>query len=83
MILLSTTANLVAYLACSLALLVLVRRGRHFGRARLWLAVAAALGAAFSLWAVAGAGPEAVGWGAVLLGAALPVYALARRRGGE
>ena len=83
MILLSTTANLVAYLACSLALLVLVRRGRHFGRATLWLAVAAALGAAFSLWAVAGAGPEAVGWGAVLLGAALPVYALARRRGGE
>ena len=39
----------------------------------------AAVGAVYSLWAIAGAGPEPVLWGAVLILAALPVYALMRR----
>jgi APA family basic amino acid/polyamine antiporter len=80
MILLATSANLVAYLVCSLALLVLMHR-RELGEARRGtpgLAVAGVLGALYSLWAIAGAGREAVGWGAVLLLAALPVYALTK-----
>jgi basic amino acid/polyamine antiporter, APA family len=81
MILLATSANLVAYLVCSLALLVLMRRGALGGarRGTPGLAVAGALGALYSLWAIAGAGREATLWGAVLLAAALPVYAAMKR----
>jgi APA family basic amino acid/polyamine antiporter len=77
MVLLATSATLVAYLVCSLALLALLWRGRLAGsrRGTPWLAAAGALGAAYSLWAVAGAGREAMLWGAVLLLAGLPVYA--------
>ena len=78
MILLSTTAVLVAYLASSLALLKLLRSGRVVSRQGAWLAALGALGALYSLWAIAGAGLEAVGWGAVLILAALPVYAVMR-----
>ncbi len=83
MILLSTTACLVAYLVCSLALLDLMRRGRlpGFGRGAAWLAVAGVLGAAYSLWALFGAGREALLWGFVLLLAAVPVYAFTSRLG--
>ena len=79
MILISTTATLVAYLACSLSLLVLLRRGRVASRSAGWLAAAGALGASYSLWAIAGAGRDAVLWGAALILAALPVYWLMRR----
>jgi len=80
-ILLATSANLVAYLVCSVALLVLLRQGRLVGsrRGTPWLAAAGALGAAYSLWAIGGAGLEATAWGAALLVAALPVYALMKR----
>ena len=81
MILLATSANLVAYLVCSLALLVLMRRGALGGarRGTPGLALAGALGAVYSLWAIAGAGRDATLWGAVLLAMALPVYAVMRR----
>jgi APA family basic amino acid/polyamine antiporter len=79
MALLSTTANLVAYLACSLALLALQRRGQIGSTSPRFLAATAALGAAFSLWAIAGAGWEPVLWGAVLILGALPGYFLMRR----
>ena len=79
MILLSTTASLVAYLSCSLALLVLLRRGRVASRRTAWLAAAGAVGAAYSLWAIAGAGRDAVLWGTALILAAIPVYWLMRR----
>jgi len=69
-VLLATTATLVAYLACSLAL-VRLSRGRAKGIA--WLGV---VGAGYSLGALAGAGREAVLWGAVLLLAALPLRGL-------
>jgi APA family basic amino acid/polyamine antiporter len=81
MILLSTIANLVVYLACSAALLALARRGRSFGRRPGPVVAAAALGAAFSAWAIAGAGREAVLSGAALLLAGLPLHAWTRRRG--
>ncbi len=81
MILLATSANLVAYLVCALALLVLMRRGALAGarRGTPGLALAGALGALYSLWAIAGAGKEATAWGAVLLLVGLPVYALMKR----
>jgi basic amino acid/polyamine antiporter, APA family len=81
MILLSTSACLVAYLMCSLALLELMRRGRLGGarRGTPWLAAAGVLGAVYSLWAIAGAGGDAIFWGAVLLLAALPVRFLMGR----
>jgi APA family basic amino acid/polyamine antiporter len=40
-----------------------------------------ALGAGYSLWAIAGAGRGAVIWGAILILAGLPVHALMRRVG--
>jgi len=81
MVLLATSANLVAYLVCSLSLLALLWRGQLAGsrRGTPWLAAAGALGAAYSLWAIAGAGRDATVWGAALLLAALPVYALMKR----
>ena len=39
-----------------------------------WLAAAGVLGSGYCLWMLAGAGREAVGWGAVLLLAGAPVY---------
>ena len=80
-ILLATSANLVAYLVCSLALLRLLWQGRLAGSRRgiPWLAAAGALGATYSLWAIAGAGKDATFWGAVLLVAALPVYVWMKR----
>jgi APA family basic amino acid/polyamine antiporter len=81
MILLSTTATLVAYLASSLALLVLLRRGRIASRKAAWLAAAGALGAGYALWAIVGAGRDAVLWGAALILVAIPVYGLMRRAG--
>lgn len=78
MILLATSATLVAYLVCSLALLVLLRRGQLGASPRRlpWLAAAGLLGSAYSLWAISGAGRDATLWGLVLLLAALPVYGL-------
>jgi APA family basic amino acid/polyamine antiporter len=80
MILLATSATLVAYLVCSLALLTLLRRGQLGGsrRGTPWLAGAGLLGSAYSLWAISGAGRSAILWGLVLLLAALPVYGLMR-----
>jgi APA family basic amino acid/polyamine antiporter len=74
-VLLSTTAALLAYLASSLALVRLAGRvpgaSRRGTRA---LGVLGALGAACSVAALAGAGREAVVWGAVLLLAGVPAY---------
>ena len=86
MILLSTTACLVLYALCSLALLRLQWTGRLSGDARLGgprrgtvpLAAIAAIAAAYSLWAIVGAGAEAVLWGAALLLLGVPLYFLVR-----
>jgi APA family basic amino acid/polyamine antiporter len=82
MILLATSANLVTYFACGLALLSLMARGRlpGVGRTAPWLAAAGVLGSAYSLWAIAGAGREAMAWGLILLAAGLPVYFSVRSR---
>jgi len=80
MILLSTTACLVLYLLCSLALLRLQWTGEMPGkRGRIVpLAVVGVIATVFSLWAIVGAGLEAVGWGGVLLLLGAPLYFLMR-----
>jgi APA family basic amino acid/polyamine antiporter len=81
MVLLATTACLVMYLLCSLALLRLQWQGR-LGSARrgtAGLAAAALAGIAYSIWAIAGAGTEALLWGVALFAAGAPVYWAMRR----
>ena len=80
MILLSTTACLVLYLLCSLALLRLQWSGqmpRQRGRL-VPLAIVGVIATTFSLWAIVGAGREAVLWGSVLLLLGAPLYFLVR-----
>ena len=76
MILLSTTACLVMYALCALALLRLQWTGRLRG-ARRGSAALAGIGisaALYSLWAIAGAGAVPVGLGALLLALGVPLY---------
>jgi APA family basic amino acid/polyamine antiporter len=82
MILLSTTACLVLYLLCSLALLRLQWTGHlQTSRARTMpLAVVGVIATLYSLWALVGAGAEAVLWGAVLLALGAPLFFLVRER---
>lgn len=77
MALLATVAALVLYLACALAALYLLKRGRLAPSAA--LGVIATVATAYSLWALWGAGYEATGWGAVLLIAGLPIYVFMKR----
>jgi len=76
MILLSTSATLVLYLACSLAALRL-QQLRVVEVSRALLAVAA-LGAVYSVWTLYGAGYDALKWGAALLVVGMLVYAAMR-----
>ena len=80
MILLSTTACLVLYLLCSLALLRLQWTGQmQAQRGRIVpLAIVGVGATVFSLWAIVGAGLEAVLWGGVLLLLGTPLYFLVR-----
>jgi APA family basic amino acid/polyamine antiporter len=76
MILLSTTACLVLYALCSAALLRLQWIGQ-LGAARkgsVALAIVGVVATAYSLWAIIGAGAEAVAWGAALLCLGVPLY---------
>jgi APA family basic amino acid/polyamine antiporter len=76
MTLLSTTACLVMYALCALALLRLQWTGRLNGARRGTAALAAVgiLAALYSLWAIVGAGANAVGLGALLLVLGIPLY---------
>ena len=81
MVLLSTSAALVVYLVCCLALLRLWRLGKLVDarRGTVGLAVVGALAGLYSLWAIAGVGREAAAWGAVLFALGAPAYWLMRR----
>jgi APA family basic amino acid/polyamine antiporter len=70
-ILLSTAATLLPYVAGSAAWLL-----RGEGRSR----IVAGLALAFSIYALAGIGAEALLWGAVLVAAGLPVHLILRLR---
>jgi amino acid transporter len=81
-ILLATFTCLLPYLLSALAEMVVTRRERRSaGRslARLHLAVAATA-FLYAIWAIVGAGREAVGWGLLLLAGGAPVYGLMKRR---
>lgn len=75
-ILLATASVLVPYLLNSLAFVKLA------GGKSPWLAAIGVLACAFSVWALAGTGPESLLWGSALLLAGLPVYWFMRRRDG-
>jgi APA family basic amino acid/polyamine antiporter len=81
MILLSTTACLVMYTLCSMALLRLQAIGKmpSVGKPSMALTLTACAALAYSLWTIVGAGLEAVGWGFILLAAGAPVYWIMRR----
>jgi APA family basic amino acid/polyamine antiporter len=79
LILLATTASLVAYLVSSLAALALPARGQMRGGGL--LLATAALGASYSAWAIWGAGEEANLWGLALMASGLPIYFFTRRKG--
>jgi len=81
MVLIATSANLVVYLVCSLAAIKLARRGElgTTGWGFRLLVVAALLGSVYALWALIGAGREAVLWGFALMAAGLPIYWLTKR----
>ena len=72
LILLATTASLVAYFVCSLAAVKL-----GVGRKSIPIFILAAL---FSLWAIWGSGFEAMQWGAALLVSGIPLYFFMRWR---
>jgi APA family basic amino acid/polyamine antiporter len=78
MILLSTTACLVMYALCSLALLRLTQTGQMPGASLRTgtLALVGVTASLFSVWAIAGAGSDAVLWGLALLGMGVPMYFL-------
>lgn len=81
LIVLTTSIVLVVYLGCVASAVRLIGKGvmpvtRGF-------AVILALAAIYSLWTIYGAGWEALGWGAVLLVAGLPVYALMKIANGR
>jgi APA family basic amino acid/polyamine antiporter len=73
MVLLTTLGNVVCYLVCAMADVVLAHRSGRPVRPRNVLLAFAAFG--FCLWAVIGAGKEAVFWNVVLLALGIPLYA--------
>lgn len=73
LIMMTTVASLVAYLACALAVL------RHSWRdARGWGAIGV-IAVLYSAFAIFGAGQEALIWGFVLIVLGVPVYFIGRR----
>jgi APA family basic amino acid/polyamine antiporter len=80
-ILLSTLSVLLPYILSSLTLVLTMIRARDGEpRARrITLLMAGSAAAIYSLWAVAGAGLDAVFWGCVLLLAGVPAYAWMHR----
>ena len=82
MILLSTTACLVMYAVCSLALLRLVwmKQMSAATMRTVPLAIVGFIAAVYSIWTLVGAGQQAVGWGFVLLACGAPVYFLVHKQ---
>ncbi|MBI2213970.1 MAG: amino acid permease [Acidobacteria bacterium] len=79
LILLSTLMTLVPYVFCSMALLVLARERSEAKRIPAGIVVLGGLAFAYALWAVGGAGKDAVFWGMILMLGSVPVYVILRR----
>ena len=76
-VLIATATNLLIYLFCTLAAVRFMRTGRiPFSAGLVFAAIGAVL---FVVWAFYGSGWEALGWGAVLIAAGWPLFAIARR----
>ncbi len=75
-VLLATVTVLVAYVCASAAHILLILRtpGRFGGRGARRALVVSALALVYSVWAVVGAGWDAVFWGGVLLALGAPIY---------
>ena len=75
-ILLATLNTLVPYVFCSLSEIMMVVKGsKRVERGSFTgLTVLSLAAFTFSLWAIAGAGPEIVYWGFLLLMSGVPVY---------
>jgi len=69
-------SNLPIYLACSLAVMVLWRRGQieRIGRRQVTWLVAAVLGTIYSLWSFAGVGLRPFLWTLALAAAGIPIW---------
>jgi APA family basic amino acid/polyamine antiporter len=79
LLLISTSAILVMYLLSAAGALLLYRRGELLlKRPMTGFLMAAACACAYALWALLGAGKDAVLWGFFLLASALPVYYFSR-----
>lgn len=77
LLLISTSATLVMYLSCALAALVLHARGRlPLKTSLLSFVLISVLATTYALWALIGAGQEAILWGFALLGLAIPIFYL-------
>jgi APA family basic amino acid/polyamine antiporter len=77
LLLISTSATLVMYLFCALAALVLHARGRMPLKSSLFsFVLISVLATAYALWALIGAGQEAILWGFALLALAIPIFYL-------
>lgn len=75
LLLISTSATLVMYLLCALSALWLHVKGRLVLKGSLAVfLVISVLAAVYALWALLGAGKEAVIWGFLLLGCAVPIF---------
>jgi APA family basic amino acid/polyamine antiporter len=70
-----TAATLPLYLACSLAVLVLWKRGQHGrpGRRQILWFVAALLAAAYCIWAFVGMGAKPLLWALALCAFGIPI----------
>jgi APA family basic amino acid/polyamine antiporter len=79
LILLATLMTLVPYVFSSMALLVLARERSAAKTIPAGALVLGGLAFAYSLWAVGGAGKDAVYWGLILLLGSVPVYVAMRR----
>jgi basic amino acid/polyamine antiporter, APA family len=81
-ILLATFSCLVPYLFSTLAEVITTRRERRGATRAIPSAFVfvATMAFVYSIWAVVGAGREAVGWGLLLLACGIPVYARLRHR---
>ena len=75
-VLLATVTVLVAYVCAAGAQILLIVRspGRFGGRGARRALVVSALALVYSVWAVVGAGWDAVFWGGVLLALGVPIY---------
>ncbi len=85
LIVLATLATLVPYVFASMTgLIFALRDGKTLpdSRRAIGRAVISIVAFGFSLWAIAGAGQNAVYWGFMLLVAGIPVYVAMRWRGG-